>query len=100
MRTTAALRFRGSCPHKVLRGQRQGAALHPRLCGGHVSQRARLRGERQRALPSGLPLGPLAPDPEMLTHLHFACGRDGGFGAQTIDDTMLTSPPKGGRAGR
>jgi len=41
-----------------------------------------------------------APDPEMLTHLHFACGRDGGFGAQTIDDTMLTSPPKGGRAGR
>ncbi len=30
----------------VLRGQRQGSALHPRL-----------RGVRQRALPSGLPLG-------------------------------------------
>ncbi len=35
-----------------LRGERQGAALHPRLCGEH-----------QRALPSGLPLGlkPQAP---------------------------------------
>ena len=43
----------------VLRGQRQGAALHPRLCGEH--QRAppsglpRLCGGHQRALPSGLP---------------------------------------------
>ena len=76
------------------------------------------RRQRQRALPSGLPLlaggassadsakglcpldsrssperrpmrtaaglcpapaGDKPPDPEMLTHLHFACGRDGGF---------------------
>ena len=41
-----------------------------------------------------------APDPEMLTHLCFACGRDGGLGAGFIADALLTSLPKGGQAGR
>ena len=42
----------------------------------------------------------IAPDPEMLTHLCFACGRDGGLGAGFIADALLTSLPKGGQAGR
>jgi len=36
----------------------------------------------------------------MLTHLCFACGRDGGLGAGFIADALLTSLPKGGQAGR
>ena len=81
----------GAAPRRggVLRGQRQGSALHPRLCGGH-----------QRALPSGLPLGLCPPDPEMLAHLCFACGRDGGLGAVRLADTVQTDLPKGGQAGR
>jgi len=53
----------------VLRGQRQGSTLHPRL-----------RSERQRALPSGLPLG-LSPQTPRCCASFLACGRDEGFGA-------------------
>ena len=42
----------------------------------------------------------IAPDPEMLTHLCFACGRDGGLGASPVHAALLTSPHKGLRAGR
>jgi len=75
---------------------------------------------RQRALASGLPLlaggaafaagtrglCPLdsrwgfAPDPEMLTHLFLAYGRDGGLGALSSVPALLTSLPKAGQAGR
>ena len=41
-----------------LRGERQGAALHPRLCGEH-----------QRALPSGLPLGHKPQPPRCFASL-------------------------------
>ncbi len=76
-----------------------------RLCGGHSSpegppmRRAPLRGARQRALPSGLPLGH-SPRPRDALHLCFACGRDGGSGAVWIVIAVLTGPPKGQRAGR
>ena len=53
--------------------------------------------------PGGLcpaPAGALAPDPEMLTHLCLACGRDGGLGTLPTAAILLTTPPKGGRAGR
>ncbi len=36
----------------------------------------------------------------MRSHLHLACGRDGGFGACIAACTVLTGPPKGQRAGR
>ena len=90
----------------VLRGQRQGAALHPRLRGGRscadsgralpctrayaASGPTRTAAGRcpapvpTRRAPKGsalwTPAGANAPDPEMLTHLHLACGRDGRFG--------------------
>ncbi len=41
-----------------------------------------------------------APDPEMLTHLRLACGRDGGLGAFIVAGTVLTGLPKEGQAGR
>ena len=34
-----------------------------------------------------------APDPEMLTHLRLACGRDGGFAARAIVRAVKTGPP-------
>ncbi len=40
------------------------------------------------------------PDPEMLTHLCFACGRDGGMGALLAARAVLTCLPKGGQTGR
>ncbi len=43
------------------------------------------------------PAGASAPDPEMLTHLCFACGRDGTSQAAAA---LLTGPPKGQRVGR
>ncbi|RKJ78377.1 hypothetical protein D7X33_09890 [Butyricicoccus sp. 1XD8-22] len=39
------------------------------------------------------PLGLFAPDPEMLTHLFLACGRDGGFGCSSIGD-MRSDPAR------
>ena len=52
------------------------------------------RGERQRALPSGLPLG-LCPRPRDAAHLCLACGRDGGLGASETVYAVLTGLPKG-----
>ena len=46
------------------------------------------------------PAGAYAPDPEMLTHLCFACGRDGGFWCVLISNASLTGPPERLRAGR
>ncbi len=50
-----------------------------------------------RTAPEGAALWTSAPDPEMLTHLCIACGRDG---ASQAAAALLTGPPKGLRAGR
>ncbi len=39
------------------------------------------------------PAGVSPQTPEMLTHLCFACGRDGGFGAFTVHYAEKTGPP-------
>ena len=64
----------------VLRGQRQGSALHPRLCGGHPSP-----GRRPTRTAAGLCPAPF-----------FRCGGDrcGKYFSCT-----LPRPPKGRRAG-
>ncbi|RKJ76239.1 hypothetical protein D7X33_15095 [Butyricicoccus sp. 1XD8-22] len=59
--------------HPRLRGGRQGSALHP----------------------LGLP----PQTPEMLAHLFFACGRDGGFGLLPALHAQWPSPPERRRAG-
>ncbi len=72
-----------------LRGERQGAALHPPL-----------RGDAPKGSALWTPAGAFAPDPRDAMHPHFACGRDGGFGALANVYSVLTGPPKGRRAGR
>jgi len=66
--------------------------------------RAYAAGGPVRTAPEGAalwtPAGADTPDPEMLTHLCFACGRDGGLGASPVHAALLTSPHKGLRAGR
>jgi len=62
----------------------RGAAPAPRACA--ASGRALPLHPAPARRAAGLcpaPAGAFAPDPEMLTHLCFACGRDGGLGAAT-----------------
>ncbi len=62
-------------------------------------RRAPLRGERQRALPSGHPPGLSPRTPRCCASLfRLRAGR--GFGALSAGGAVLTSPPKGLRAGR
>ena len=68
--------------------------------GRPPAQRAALCGRHQRALPSGLPLGSLTPDPEMHSHLLFRLRAGRGLGAEMFDDALLTGPPERLRAGR
>ena len=84
----------GRCPAPAplrrapLRGERQGAALHPRLCGEHPYAGSGRALPCTRAFAAGTkgrcPLDSrrgFSPGPEMLTHLRLACGRDRSFGA-------------------
>ncbi|RKJ79524.1 hypothetical protein D7X33_07500, partial [Butyricicoccus sp. 1XD8-22] len=64
-----------------LRGERRGSAPAPRAYA--ASDRAPPLHPAPTRRATGLcpvPAGAFAPDPEMLTHLLIACGRDGGGG--------------------
>ncbi|NBH78073.1 hypothetical protein D3Z52_07780, partial [Clostridiaceae bacterium] len=40
------------------------------------------------------PAGAFAPDPEMLTHLYLACGRDGGLGTHIMIRVLCSKPAR------
>ena len=78
-----------------LRGERRDSAPAPRACA--VSGRAPPLHPAPARRAAGLrpaPAGAFAPDPEMLTHLYLACGRDGGLGTHIMIRVLCSKPAR------
>ncbi len=83
-----------------LRGDRRGSAPAPSACAASGGALPLHPAPTRRA--AGLcpaPAGAFAPDPEMLTHLFIACGRDGSSVLGVSLSAPCPSPPLWQRAG-